>query len=198
MITFDSKAHIYYNDGAKIFSVTQILKGAGLLDFSMIPPAILKRASNFGTAVHMATSLHDKHILDAEKLDSALVPYLEAQIKFMHDTDAEILLNEEHLYSKKYNFVGTPDRALRINSRIKIVDYKSGNTFNQTTSLQLAGYKVLYNEGKKVIDKAKDRIAVHLLGDATYKIEPCEDKSDESVFFAALSIHNWRLRHDNN
>lgn len=194
-LTFNEEKHEYRHEGLRVSSVTQILKGAGLIDFSKVPPAILERACKFGTAVHSATELHDKGVLNEVKLDSALRPYLDAKIKFMKDTGAEILLNEEPLYSKKFHFAGTPDRVLLIRDRVTGIDYKSGETFNQSTEIQLAGYKILYNEGKKVVDKMKDRKAVHLLGDGTYKIVPCEDKSDESVFMACLTINAWRMKH---
>lgn len=110
MITFNAETHTYYVDGLKIPGVTSILKGAGLIDFSMVPTDILERAFKFGTAVHLATELDDRDNLDIVSLDAPLLPYILAWRKFKQDMGCKILSIEERVYSAKYRYCGTLDR----------------------------------------------------------------------------------------
>ena len=196
-ITFDSEKHIYYCEGLKVPGVTKVLQGAGLIDFSMVKPDILERAQNFGTAVHLATEFDDNGVLDMASLDDALLPYVEAWRKFKRDTGCKILSIEEVVYSAKYRYCGTLDRRMLIKERHTVVDPKSGVGFHPASAIQLEAYKEAWNEGKPVKDKIKDRLVVLLCGDGTYKL-PVDDyyqKTDFSVFLAALTLRNWKVRH---
>ncbi len=81
-LTFREEDHQYFWGKDEVPSVTQILAGAGLVDFSHVNEETLKQAADFGTNVHNMTALYDRGELDVFGLDAPLVPYLEAWRKF--------------------------------------------------------------------------------------------------------------------
>src|SRR5690348_16409857 len=83
-LLFEPDNHVYTVNGIVVPSVTQILEP--LVDFSKIPAAVLEYAKLRGEAVHLACELYDQNDLDIDNLDTVIVPYLEAWIKFKADT----------------------------------------------------------------------------------------------------------------
>ena len=57
VLTFDEASHTYRIDGQVVPGVTSVLKP--LTDYSMVPPADLQAAADFGKAVHRACELDD-------------------------------------------------------------------------------------------------------------------------------------------
>lgn len=193
MITFDHIAHQYYIDHTPVKSVTQILKGAGLCDYSMVPPDVLQRAADFGTAVHKATELYDKDDLDADTLDPALIPYLDAWMSFIKMAHWSTTHCEQVVYSKKYLYAGTYDRKGFYNDKLTILDIKTGIRSKATikvAGIQLSGYEIAYNENDGKNGKIKQRACVWLAGDGTFKLETYNDKADQARFLACLTIAN--------
>jgi len=189
-LTFDAELHEYRLDNISVPSVTQIIGGAGLSDFSKVNPDILKRSQAFGTATHLACMLDDKHQLDMKSLDPALFPYLKSWQKFKRDfgiTDFKEI--EKQVYSIKYQYAGCLDRLWED----ALIEIKTCTMIPKTTGLQLSGYQGAYQEMYKV--KIKRRICVQLL-DGTYKLEEYKEKSDFRVFTSCLNVINWRLNNN--
>ena len=185
-LTFNEANHEYRLEGIKIPSVTQIIGGAGLSDFSKVNPELLERAKKFGTAAHSATYLYDKGNLNIQALDPALEPYLEAWILFKRDFGITKFTEiEKQVYSTKYQYAGCLDRLWEDT----LIEIKTCTTIPKTTGLQLVGYQGAYEEMYKV--KIKRRICVQLL-DGIYKMEEYKEKSDFRVFTSCLNITNWR------
>ncbi len=199
MIQFDPKLHEYSKDGLKVPGVTKVLQAAGLIDFSKVPRDILTRALKFGSAVHKATELHDKGRLDPASVDPAIEPYLNAWFKFLDDTAFIIEPDsiEQKVYSRKYRYAGTLDRIGILNNKRTIIDIKTSVDFSYATAIQLAAYQEAENEYLPIKQKVKNREIVQLKGDGTYALAPegFFQKSDFSVFLAALTLWNWRLGH---
>lgn len=189
-LTYDDASHSYFLDGVRIPSVTEVLQGAGLTDFSAVPAAVLKAACAFGKAVHLACEFHDRGVLDEDALDPALKPYLEGWKKFKQFCDFAPNEIEQPIYSSTYRFAGTPDRVGLLCGGFAIVDIKSGAD-NPATAIQLAGYALIVND---VIKKPIIRIAVLLDRDGKYRIKEYRDKMDKDTFLAALSVYNWRKK----
>ncbi len=202
MIQFDSKLHEYSKDGLKVPGVTKVLQAAGLIDFSKVPQDILTRALKFGTAVHKATELHDKGRLDPVSVDPAIEPYLNAWFKFLDDTGFIIdhACIEEKVYSEKYRYAGKYDRVGILYDKRAVIDISTSVDFSDAKALQTAAYKEAYDEGKSIKEKIKQREIVLLKGDGTYALAPEEffQKSDFSVFLAALTLYNWKGSHGKN
>jgi len=179
-LNFDPSTHTYTLDGKVLPSVTQILQGVGLINFNGIDPGILKKAADFGTAVHQATALDDLGDLDEESLDPALKPYLEAWRGFRGPMKFDAI--EQPLCHPDYGFAGTPDRV-KWNT---IYDIKTGTTVYPSTGIQLAGYSILAG-----IPTAR-RLAVQLKADGTYQVHEFKDRKDREIFLACLSVYKWR------
>ncbi len=62
----------------------------------------------------------------------------------------------------------------------------------KNAGVQLSGYVLAYNEGRKVKDKIKQRISVWLDASGNYKVELHTNKTDEAVFKAAITIVNYK------
>ncbi|OGP65007.1 MAG: hypothetical protein A3K22_02185 [Deltaproteobacteria bacterium RBG_16_42_7] len=76
MFNLDKTTHTYTLNGEPIVSVSQVI--SPLSDFSSIDPDVMKRAKDYGTAVHRMVELYIGGDLDEEALDSGLKGPLEA------------------------------------------------------------------------------------------------------------------------
>ena len=178
--------------------VTEILQSAGLIDFSMVNEDVMRRAQAFGTAVHVATELWDKGVLDIETVDPELIPYLNGWKQFVEDY--KITINpgemEKRFESKKYGFSGTPDRWPEIAGKITVIDIKSSSSMYVATAIQTMLYQILLEEHGI---KPKQRWGVQLLGEPTpgkklYRVEPYTDSSDRSVALSCVNLHHFKTR----
>lgn len=190
LIEFDKTTHSYKIDKVRVPSVSAILRGAGLVDFSGIDSTVLARASNFGTACHKMCELSDKKDLDESVLSEHLVPYLLAWRNFMEHTGFKVLESETPVGSKKWGYAGTPDRVGTIKGQLTIVDLKTNAVMRPECALQIAGYKIAYEEMRG--EKVKKRIAVHLKPDGKYALHCYTDQMDEPVFLSAVNIFKWK------
>lgn len=183
-IEFDADSHTYWVNGAVWPSVTQIL--APLQDFSMVDPAVLERAAEFGSHVHEACHLDNMGALDYDALDPALRPYVDAWRKFIADSGAVVISSECRIAHPKLRYAGTLDTAAVIRKKTTLIDIKSGTTVPRIVGPQTAAYAAAY-DGPRI----KDRLCVHLDG-GDYKVIPLRDGRDLSIFQSALNLHHWR------
>lgn len=185
-LVFKDETHQYFEDGIEKPSVTKILNELGITDFSGVPPEVLRKAQNFGTAVHAVTEYHDKKSLDFKSVDTPLIPYLEAWQKFVKDYDFRIITIEQKFYCKKYDYCGTIDRVGTIQNRKTIIDLKSSTSMVPATALQTAGYAIGINEPNIT------RWAVQLKADATYSVKPYTNPTDTAMFLSCLNVWKWK------
>lgn len=195
MIELNPETHEYKNDGQPVPGVNQTLREAGLVDYIGVPAALLARAAAFGTAVHLVTQLYDSDDLLDSSVDDYIRPYLRGWIKFLSDTGFEIETIEKSLHSKKYHYAGTPDRTGILYRKCTLISIKTTTTLQPSTAIKEAAYENLYNEGRPIKERIK-RKEVVILGEGDYKLAPESffDKGDFSVFLAALTIRNWRVK----
>ncbi len=185
MITFDAKTHTYKLDGVVVPSVTQILGLANLYEF--IDKKLLKRAADFGTAVHKATELYDEGRLNESNLDVALVPYLNGWKKFLNDTKFHVDLAEKLVYSH-HGYAGTFDRMGVLDSKNTLLDIKTSTVVPKTTALQLAAYQGAWEEmGGNPVDQL---MCVQLKPDS-YSIKVYNNPKDYFTFLTFLSVYKW-------
>lgn len=192
-LTFDSALHQYKLEGVTIPSITQVLKGTGIIDFSMVPTARLEAACLFGTAAHRATALSDKGTLDEDNLDNFLRPYLSGWRLFRQEYGFIPEVIEQPMYSKIYRVAGTPDRVgrWRIDDSLIIPDIKTGVELSAANALQLSAYEMIVKENLTKKEKTK-RMSILLTPDGKYKIQEYKSKNDLNIFIAALSVYNWK------
>lgn len=120
VLTFDPEKHVYRLDGEKLPSVTGVLEP--LNDFSGVPADVLKRAADFGTAVHLMAKLHFDDQLDEDDLDENLAGCHKALKKWEKDHNP---LEQEYQEGI-------------------IIDIKSRELLIKKDSLQLSGYNLLW------------------------------------------------------
>lgn len=172
--TFNEEYHCYTLDGKPLPSVTQILKP--LYDFTAVNPAVLKRAGDFGTAVHKTIELYLNDDLDEGSLDVNLYNPLMA-FKTWQSDNFDIDLNgariEHPSYHAKLKYAGTPD----IESEQFVIDIKSRKVNMLTDPLQLAGYDHMSGSGKR------KRYVLELKQDASYVftcVNPTKKSGDDA------------------
>jgi len=191
-LTFNEKYHSYFLGNLFIPGVSSILKSAALVDFSGIPQDIMERAAAFGKAVHKACELDDTGSLDFSSVDEAVIPCLEAWRKFKVDNKVDVEEIEMPVYSEKWIYAGTLDRVIEMNGKRFLLDIKTSKTVYPSMKVQLAGYKLAFEELHKV--KINGRMIVRLLRDGTYDVVVCDDPLDEQVFLACLQVYKFKKR----
>lgn len=191
-VVFEPATHTYRYGDKILTSVTQALKGAGLIEYDGVAPEALEFARQRGRAVHTATQLLDEGRLDWESLDLRIVGYVAAYEKFK--IDSAIFINGiEQMYADPLcGVAGTIDRDVTLNGRRGVLDIKTYE-IEDWTALQLAGYeRMMRGTGEPRLD----RWGLWLKEDGSYKIRQFKDATDERVFLAALAVTNWKLSHN--
>jgi PD-(D/E)XK nuclease superfamily len=195
-LTFDPVAHVYELDGHRVPSVTGILKRAGLIDFSRIPPSILLEARDRGSAVHRAAEFYNDNDLDVDAFARDFPdywPYLSAWITFRRDAGAVIQVSEYRVYSRLHQFAGTLDCLGTWRGKGCLLDLKTGSPKDVAADLQTAAYlgalreMVQAGEGPPVPAGPIVRYAIQLRKDATYRVETYTQARDYREFLALLT-----------
>jgi len=172
-LVFDETMHRYTLDGEVLPSVTQILKP--LYDFSAIPPDVLQRAAEYGTALHKTVELYLKDDLDEGSLDDALkgplAAFKEWQQAFSEVEDGcDNPVIETFCYHPRLKYAGTPDLAYPYS----VIDIKSRPVNMLTDPIQLAAYDH-FGKGNRA------RYVLELKQDGTYnftKVNPTKKSGD--------------------
>lgn len=118
-LTFDPEKHQYFLNGERLPSVSEIKDP--LTDFSMVAPDMLRRAADFGTAVHKMVELRLAETLDYCTLDENLYGPLEAFERWL-------------------------DEVKPLNGPGAVIDVKSRKYDRVADPVQLAAYHQLYLE----------------------------------------------------
>lgn len=192
MLSFNEDNHEYKLDGLLIPSVTQIIQDAGLINLDWVNPELLAEKADLGKKIHSTTELYDTGNLNAEELHPTLKSYLNSWVKFRTDYNFVPTEIELMLAHSLYRYAGRIDRIGFVNKELTLIDIKSGSV-QKTNALQTAAYAELFNQDKKKSGQIKNRLIVYLSPDG-YKIEGHTDANDRNVFFAALTISNFKRR----
>lgn len=188
-LTYNDTNHEYKLNGLIIPSVTQVLKGAGLVNLDFVNEDLLAEKADLGKKVHLTTELFDNGTLDIDFLHPTLKAYLDSWIKFKADFNFTPTDIELQLFHKLYRFAGRVDRVGLANGVLTLVDIKSG-IHTKTHAIQTAAYTLLYNQDKKKGEQIKKRFTVYVKPEG-YKVEENKGANDQNIFLAALTIHNY-------
>lgn len=188
-IEFDEATHTYRVNGQKWPGVTEILRP--LQDFSGVDPTVLKRAQDFGIALHKACELDANGTLDESTLDPQLAPWLEQFRAFLYDTRWKVLGTEEMVGHDGLKYCGKYDLRMLTNSgRHAIVDIKSGAK-SKTVGFQTEAYA----RARCAMHEEKiryERYALYLRA-TEYRLVPCRNSDDDwRMFLSCHSIHYWK------
>lgn len=190
-IELDEATHTYTVDGKVVPSVTQILDP--LNDFDGVPPDILERARQFGTAVHKMVELWERNVLDVEDLDPALKPYLAQYQAAMQHTGWGVIASEARVAHPALGYAGTLDLVVRDRKdRPAVVDVKSGQ-IPLTVGAQVAAYASAYTT--MLGDSAKYRRYCLQITPNAFKVVELTEASDWSLFVSALNVHKFKEKH---
>lgn len=202
----------YQVDGARVPSVTEVLKLCGLVDYSGIDPEVLERARARGEEVHQWIELIEAGEA-ATPTDPEVAGRVEAYRAFRESEAFEVYLSERPLVDPVYRYAGTPDLVGRMTKRDRpaVIDIKPPWDPESWWDLQVAGYALLIEEGATHTDLAPlfgdpdsgaararplDRFVLQLRGDGTYRLNPPRDpRRDTLDFLAALRVAHWKLHH---
>lgn len=206
-LRFKEDGHIYSVGGITYPSVTQILSGCGIVDFSFLdnlPDETRNGYLERGRRVHRATELYDLDELDVSTVDAADMGYLQAWECFRKEYGFIPHAVEVRRYHPTLGYAGTIDRlgnlgetifinvrdAPRWHDRV-VLDIKTGVSLPWWIDLQLTGYAGLLDEPRRWT-----RVAVLLRKDGTYLVARQTAPYDEQmrVFQYALAIE--RLKRD--
>lgn len=192
--TFDKEKHEAYLDGVCIPTVTQVLKQSGISNFDNVPKELLERNARFGEAVHTAIQYKCKGTLDEESVDEAIKPYIQAWDNFVEDfgyiSKSQEVRGAQTIYRYSYGIdqFGEFTKGKYLGDAIG--DIKTGAP-KPADAIQLnGGYKL--SVGKEY----KNTFLIYLNPDFKprgYKITfAINNKKDQGIFLAALSILNWK------
>lgn len=195
--TFDKEKHEYQLDGKVLPSVSQIIGAASLLPTAFyLHDAGTSEAVLRGSYTHQATELHDKGTLDETSVCSQIRPYLEAYKAFRKESGFTPASTECRLYHPAYYYAGTIDRIGRLNTRLVLLDIKTGSP-TQAITIQLAAYAELMTANK--LGLPEDVVVLYLknTGRYTLKILDLNELAEAHlIFLNALELYNYRKRHN--
>lgn len=186
---FDEQRHVYTLDGEPLPSVTQIIRP--LHDFSAVPPDVLKRAADFGTAVHKTVELYLMDDLDENSLDPALTGCLDAFKSWLSDSPQfarEDPIIETPIYHDRLKYAGTPDLVYSEDT----IDLKSRKYNPLTDPIQLAAYNAMICRVFFPGQKKRRAWVLELRQDGSYTMSRAETKDALSRFRFLLDYHNMR------
>ncbi len=175
----------YIIRGRRVPSVTEILKLAGLIDYSVVDPEVLEAAAIRGQETHEWCELLDRGE-DTAPSDPRVQARVEAYRKFLHEASFEPTAIEEPVLNATYLYAGTPDRAGTLNGRDVVLDLKPPGQAEPWWGLQLAGYAAC-------MKGPPDRFTLQLYDDGTYRLSEFKDRNDFHVFLSATRVVHWGL-----
>lgn len=188
MLTFDAPTHTYRFGGALVPGVTTILRP--LSNFEGIPVDVLERKRDLGQRVHFACQLSDEDDLEESSVEPDVEPYLEAWRKFIRDTGAHVLHNEQRVYSQAFGYAGTLDNVIGLRSHKWLVDKKTSIATPIAAGPQTAAYLRALND-----PTVTNRAAVRLRPDGTYQFDPLSGSDDWPAFLSCLTLHRFKETH---
>jgi len=126
-------------------------------------------AGDIGTAVHslieqyvkasIAKSKSKIKVPDNEKVLNGFIAFK----NWVAENKVEFEASEKIVYSKNYDYVGTLDCRARINGKLTLVDFKTGNYLSKTTPWQVSAY--LHADQEESGRKYEDRMILHIKKD---------------------------------
>jgi hypothetical protein len=194
MFAFDASTHTYTLDGARLPSVTEVLKITDPDAFAFVREEVLAAKRDLGRAVHKMIELDANDDLDESSLAPPLTGYLEKWREFRERTGFVVEHCELQLYSARYGYAGTLDLLGHFRSRPlrkALIDTKSG-AVPKTAGPQTAGYAQLLEENG--ICQRPDRYVLDLKETRWSLTDAYTDPNDLRVFLGALSVLQFQRK----
>lgn len=195
LFQFDEATHTYLfgERRERVPSVTQIMNGVGIVDYSHIPADVLKRAAERGTRAHKACEYLLSKDLNWDTVSDEIFGYVTACEKFLADTgftadEAMIERQGVHeLNGMRYGY--RLDAEGMLNGKRALIDFKCTASVQKHWGIQLAAYELAASS--RLGERCR-RVVVHLGRTGAYHLVPCEDLNDYRVFGWALGVETWK------
>ncbi len=193
--TYEEDGHLYRNArGAVRPSVTQVLRDAGIFDYSRVDPVVLERKRLLGQNVHLCTAEFDREgWVDETWLAEEAAGYFRAWLRFRRESRCEMLAIEQPMLRSVMGIEigGTPDRVLRLGGRTYVADIKTCTAQHPGWRLQTALYEMMLTGVPRCGQMG--RLVIQLLPDGTYRMpEEYDDPSDAGAAISALTLATWK------
>lgn len=161
-IKLDESTHIYTVDGEVKQSVTQTLRGVGILDgYNSIPEYYADR----GTRTHAACELLAQGWIEWDKVDDDIIEFVRTFDRLMFGLGLEYVSSEQLCYDEEFNICGKYDLIMMYNGKRTLAEIKTG-ALPMWVGLQCAAYErmtgvedvlaISLKDGGKVYGKGKD------------------------------------------
>jgi hypothetical protein len=178
----DLEKHEYHLGDDQLDSITDCLKGAGVVEVAFATDHDLW----VGTATHRAIELYNKGTLDLDTLDPDLRNRIDAWREFLALTGFKVKESEKSVYSPILRVAGTLDVLGDFPDGAEgIVEVKSGNVA-KWCALQTAGQDILLG-GKH---RRRFGLKVPRYGKAV--VTPHRNPDDYAVFMACVTVAHWK------
>jgi hypothetical protein len=187
-------------DFRRTLSVTQILAAEGVVDFSMVKQAVVEYKRSVGSAAHAATDYIDKNCLDWGSVDEAVEGYINAYIAFLADTEFTVRMSEAQRIATvnglRYGMKVDREGTIAVNGKLfpAVVELKCTSAPEDYWGIQLAFYDIGLGVPKET-GKPRERFAVQLKPDGTYKLHPYQDRGDYGAAAGMIASVAWKLNH---
>ncbi|MCP4878289.1 MAG: PD-(D/E)XK nuclease family protein [Gammaproteobacteria bacterium] len=193
-VTEEGKARIYLFENQRYPSVTTVIQS--VLPFwegSNQEEAYAK--AMLGTEVHsMCAELTLNRRFAAKRIADfhpKIRGYGYSWLKFMEQTEAEVISQERAIFSRKLRVAGRPDAIMMINGKRTVADYTIGAT-RLAKRLQTSAYAMIWKEEFK--DRHKyHRIEIPLKENGNLPTLRVHDNdNDKSAFISAVNFYRWK------
>jgi hypothetical protein len=184
-LTFDESTHTYRLLGSRVPSVTQILQP--LCSFAGVPLDVLEAKRDLGSRVHLACQLDDEDDLDETSVQPDVAPYLEGWRKFLRESGAVVIANEQRVAEPMLQYAGTLDNVLQLNGHKWLVDKKTSISLPLAVGPQTAAYQRALGD-----NSVTHRAALRLRSDGTYRFDQLTGADDWAAFFACLTLLRFK------
>ncbi len=199
-VFFEQDAHAYIDaDGVtQRMSVTQAIKIAGLIDYSMVPTEVLANAAARGRLVHQGAAILDRgDDLASYEIPPECEPYIEAYARFCHEMrfvpDPDWIERPMIVELFGHRVGMMPDAVGFIDGVPTVLERKATSASHPSWAIQTAGYELgLRAAGLQI----RQRLAVQLLRTGKYHPFFYEDQGDSDTFSAAFRLAAWKLAHN--
>ncbi len=190
-ITFDPADHVYYVDGVRIISVTQVLQALNLVDFSKVNKKVLEFAQKRGTEVHAGVAILLEGLeIRPDTIDDEVAPYLES-FKLWHKVNPGIKVEyiETPMVNLDQGYAGTPDLIGTWNGELCVIDWKTGVSnpaIRLAQRLQTSAYEKFLGDVEGV-----RRLIVNLKQDGSMaEMVEYENPQDKYLWDSAIAIYH--------
>ena len=184
--------------GRRLISVSEVLRMAGLVDFSSIPEATLETARQRGVDVHgfiegLVTGMLDEDMAP----DPRIAPYVGAWHKFRLATGFLPSSSEVRVLNQTYGYAGTLDLLGEMGGSGWLLDIKATAAVPSEAACQTIAYRMALSDQEPTESGGKrKRGVIHLRRDGTWAlVEHKNDREDQHNFLSALRVAQWRLAH---